>query len=211
VRVDLADEAIRLARLLVDLVPDDAECTGLLALLLATNARRGTRVDAAGDIVLLADQDRTHWDAAAVEEASELVQQALRRRHPGRYQVQAAIACLHGLAATPEQTDWPQIVELYQLLERFEPTPVVRVNRAVAEAAVHGPDAGLAFLDGIDGLEQWHLFWSTKADFLRQAGRYADAADAYRAALGCDGANDADRRFLRRRLAEVSSGARPAD
>ena len=205
-RVDLADEAIRLARVLVELMPDEAECIGLLALTLATNARRPARTDVAGEIVLLADQDRSLWDAAAIREASALVESVLRRGRPGAYQMQAAIACLHGVAATYADTDWPQIAELYRMLEVRWPTPVVRVNRAVAVAEVAGPDAGLALLDDLVGTasERWHLYWSTRADFHRRLGNRAAAADAYRRALECP-SNDSDHRFLQRRLTEVTA------
>lgn len=204
VRVDLGDEAVRLARMLRDLMGDEPEVAGLLALLLATHARRDARVDRDGDVVLMEDQDRSRWDQAMIAEAAALIEVTLPRRRPGPYQVQAAIACLHGLAPTWEATDWPQIAELYRLLERFQPTAVVRVNRAVAEAQVDGPQAGLALLDEVTGLDRWHLYWSTRADFLRRLGRLDEAAECYRQALTCD-CNDADRRFLERRLALVSS------
>jgi RNA polymerase sigma-70 factor, ECF subfamily len=203
-RVDLADEAIRLARVLVELMPDEAECVGLLALALATNARRRARTDAAGEIVLLADQDRSLWDRAAIAEAAALVDSVLRRGRPGAYQMQAAIACLHGVAPTFAETDWPQIAELYLLLENRWPTPVVRVNRAVVVAEVAGPRAGLALLEELVGgaAERWHLYWSTRADFQRRLGETAAAADSYRQALGCP-CNDSDRRFMVRRLASL--------
>jgi RNA polymerase sigma-70 factor, ECF subfamily len=203
-RLDLADEAIRLARVLVDLMPDEAECVGLLALTLATNARRSARTDSEGEIVLLADQDRSLWDAAAIAEAADLVESVLRRGRPGAYQIQAAIACLHGVAHTYADTDWPQIAELYQLLEVRWPTPVVRVNRAVAVAEVTGPRAGLELLTELVGTsaERWHLYWSTRADFQRRLGEMVAAADSYRQALDCP-CNDSDRRFLFRRLTEL--------
>ena len=204
VDVDVAAEAVRLARLVVDLLGDDPECVGLLALLLATHARAATRVDAAGDVVLLEDQDRGLWDRAAIAEAGALVDQALRRRRPGPFQIKAAIACLHGLAATWEATDWQQIAELYRLLERFEPTAVVRVNRAVAEAYAEGPAAGLELLDGLADVDEWHLYWSTRGELLRRLGRAADAAACFARALECS-SNAADRRLLERRLAEVSA------
>ena len=149
-RLDLADEAIRLSRVLVELMPDEGECVGLLALTLATNARRRARVDGDGEIVLLADQDRSLWDRDAIAEASALVESVLRRGRPGAYQIQAAIACLHGSAPTYADTDLQQIAELYALLEKRWPTPVVRVNRAVAVAEVDGPRAGLDLLAEID-------------------------------------------------------------
>lgn len=204
VGVDAVAEAVRLARLLAGLVPDEPEVTGLLALLLATAARAPARADEAGDVILLADQDRGRWDTAAIAEAACLVEQALRRRRPGPYQVKAAIACLHGSAPTWEATDWPQIAELYERLEDLEPTPVVRVNRAVAVAEEAGAEAGLRLLDGAGGVDGWHLAWATRADFLRRLDRRPEAAAAYQRALDLAG-NAADRRFLERRLAEVST------
>ena len=203
-RPDLADEAIRLARVLVELMPDEAECVGLLALTLATNARRRARTDPRGELVLLADQDRSLWDAAAVAEASALVDSVLRRGRPGAYQMQAAIACLHSTAATYTETDWAQIAELFGLLEIRWPTPVVRVNRAVAVAEVAGPSAGLALLADLVGTptERWHLYWSARADFHRRLGQTVEAADSYRRALECP-CNDSDRRFMQGRLAEL--------
>ncbi len=206
-RLDLADEAIRLARVLVELMPDEGECVGLLALTLATNARRRARTDSDGEIVLLADQDRSLWDVEAIAEASALVESVLRRGRPGAYQMQAAIACLHGAAQTYADTDWPQIAELYRMLEVRWPTPVVRVNRAVAVAEVTGPRAGLALLAELVGTtaERWHLYWSTRADFQRRLGELTAAADSYRQALGCP-CNDSDHRFLQRRIAELTGG-----
>ncbi|MEP7113619.1 MAG: DUF6596 domain-containing protein, partial [Ilumatobacteraceae bacterium] len=205
-RLDLADEAIRLARVLVELMPDEAECVGLLALTLSTNARRLARTDSEGEIVLLADQDRSVWDAAAIAEASALVESVLRRGRPGAYQMQAAIACLHGIAPSYAETDWPQIAELYAMLEVRWPTPVVRVNRAVAVAEVAGPHAGLGLLDELVGTstERWHLYWSTRADFQRRLGNTSAAAESYRQALQCP-CNDSDRRFMQRRLAELTA------
>jgi RNA polymerase sigma-70 factor (ECF subfamily) len=190
-------------------MPDEPECAGLLALVLATDARRAARLDAHGALVLLADQDRSRWDRAAIAEAEALVEASLRRRRPGPYQVQAAIAVLHGLAPTFAATDWPQIAELYRLLEAYQPTAVVRVNRAVAEAEAAGPDAGLAVLDDMAGeqramVESWHLYWATRADLHRRRGERAEAAACYRRALACP-ANDTDRRFLRGRLHEVEA------
>lgn len=204
IRVDLADEAIRLGRLLVDLMPDEPECQGLLALMLATHARRNARLDDAGDVVLLADQDRARWDHAAIAEAAAVVEGALRRRQVGAYQVQAAVACLHGLAASDETTDWPQIAELYGILERLQPTAVVRVNRAAAVAKAVGPGAGLAVLDSVDGVDGWHLFHAARADLLRRLDRRDEALVAYRHALDCD-PNPADRRFLTARIEDLGS------
>jgi RNA polymerase sigma-70 factor, ECF subfamily len=210
-RFDLADEAIRLARVLVELMPDEAECVGLLALTLATNARRRARTDSDGEIVLLADQDRSLWDAEAIAEASALVESVLRRGRPGAYQMQAAIACLHGIAPSYAETDWPQIAELFAMLEVRWPTPVVRVNRAVAVAEVAGPRAGLDLLAELVGTstERWHLYWSTRADFQRRLGDTAAASDSYRQALGCP-CNDSDRRFMQRRLADLDVAWRDA-
>jgi RNA polymerase sigma-70 factor (ECF subfamily) len=208
VRVDLCDEAVRLARVLRDLLPDEPEVAGLLALLLLTDARRATRVDGAGDLVLLADQDRARWDHAAIGEGAALVAEALRRSagSPGPYELQAAIAACHATSPTSEATDWEEIAELYRLLEARSPSPVVALNRAVAVAERDGPAAGLALVDAIDGLERFHLWHAARADLCRRLGRHTDAAAAYRAALGCE-PSAAERRFLDRRLAEVS--ARP--
>lgn len=202
-RVDLATEAIRLCRMLAELMPDEPEVHGLLALMLATHARRHARLAPDGSIVLLADQDRSVWDRAMIQEAAVLVEGSLRRRAAGEYRIQAAIACLHGLASTFEETDFEQIAELYRLLESVKPTPVVRVNRAVAEAQVAGPQRGLELLEGVSGLDTWHLFWSTRADFLRRLDRTDAAADAYRRALECQ-MNQSDRAFLEDRLASLN-------
>jgi RNA polymerase sigma-70 factor, ECF subfamily len=202
-RIDLAEEGIRLGRLATTLLPDEAECVGLTALMIATHARAATRFDAGGDIVLLAEQDRSRWDRQAIAEAAAMVETILRRGRSGPYQIQAAIACLHGLAPSAAATDWRQIAELYRLLEIRMPTPIVRVNRAVAVAELSGAAAGLALLDELSGssIEQWHLYWSARGDFLRRMGVLDRAAVAYRRALGCP-CNDSDRRFLERRLAE---------
>lgn len=200
VRTDLAEEAIRLARLLVELMPDVPECQGLLALLLATHARRASRLDDAGELVLLADQDRTAWDHAAIAEADALVRTALGRRTPGPYQVQAAIACCHGTAATAGATDWPQIAELYGVLETLRPDPVVRLNRAVAVAEASGAAAGLAVVDGIEGLDRWHRYHAVRGELLHRLGRAAEAEVAFRAALAGD-PSPAEARHLEGRLA----------
>ncbi|MGH9892752.1 MAG: RNA polymerase sigma factor, partial [bacterium] len=160
-RFDLADEAVRLGRMLAALMPDEPEVKGLLALMLATNARRLARLDPSGDLVLLADQDRSLWDLKAIGEASLLIERTLRRRRPGPYQIQGAIACLHGQARSDAETDWRQIADLYRLLESFNDGPVIRVNRAIAESKVFGPEAGLDLLEDIAGVEGWHLYWST--------------------------------------------------
>jgi RNA polymerase sigma-70 factor, ECF subfamily len=205
-RVDLADEGIRLSRLMAELMPDEPECVGLVALLLATNARSRGRVDVDGELVLMADQDRSLWDHDAIGEAAALVESSLTRHRPGPYQIQAAIATLHGLAPTYTATDWSQIAELYRLLEHRVPTPVVRVNRAVAEAEVHGASVGLAMLDDLlrDDVDadvtRWHLYWATRADFLRRLDRISESIEAYDAALNCS-PNESDRRFLQKRRA----------
>lgn len=203
--VDLAREAIRLARLLVELLPREPECVGLLALLLSAHARSHGRVDELGQPRLLADADRTRWDQGAITEAVTLTGQALRAGAPGPYQLQAAISCLHSVAPSVEATDWPQIVELYDLLLARLPTLAVRVNRAVAVAQVDGPAAGLALLNALReerGAQTWHLFHAVRADLLRRLGEKAQAAEAYRQALACE-PNAVDRRFLEARLGEV--------
>lgn len=204
-RVDLSREAIRLARLLVELLPREPECVGLLALLLSAHARSHGRVDEMGQLRLLADADRTLWDREAIAEAVRLTGQALRAGCPGPYQLQAAISCLHSVAPSVEATDWPQIVTLYDLLLQQVPTLAVRVNRAVAVAEVQGPRAGLVLLDALadePGARRWHLFHAVRADLLRRTGQAERAASAYREALACQ-PNGVDRRFLEARLAEV--------
>jgi RNA polymerase sigma-70 factor (ECF subfamily) len=192
--------------LLRDLLPDEGEVAGLLALLLLTDARRATRVDRDGELVLLADQDRGRWDRTAISEGADLVVEALRRSagSPGPYQLQAAIAACHATSPTYEATDWVEIAELYRLLEERAPSPVVSLNRAVAVAERDGPEAGLALVDAIDGLEHFHLWHAARADLLRRLGRGTESAAAYRAALDCE-SSAAERRFLDRRLAEVSA------
>ena len=208
-RIDLATDALRLARLAATEFPDEPEVLGLLALILATHARRATRLDAHGTVVLLADQDRSRWDHNAIAEAARIVESTLRRRRIGPLQLQAAIAVLHGSATTFAQTDWPQIAELYGFLEHVQPTPVVRVNRAAAVSFAHGPQAALALLDAIADSERlevdrWHLYWSTRADFFRQLNQPEQAVRNYRRALACP-LNDSDRQFLHMRLQELTS------
>src|SRR5688572_12906185 len=197
VRADLCAEAIRLGRLLVALMPDEPEVTGLLALMLLTEARREARTGADGGLVLLADQDRSRWDRALIEEGQELVRRCLRRNQPGPYQIQAAINAVHSDAASVSATDWDQIVALYDQLMVVAPSPVVALHRAVAVAEVSGPAAALALVDGLD-LARHHLFHSVRADLLRRLGRSAEAAVAYDAAIALTG-NEAERAFLRRR------------
>ncbi|MEV6502986.1 RNA polymerase sigma factor [Streptomyces prunicolor] len=207
VRTNLCAEAIRLARVLARLMPDEPEVLGLLALLLLHDARRGTRVDAAGELVTLEDQDRTAWDRAEVDEGADLLETALRRGRPGPYQIQAAIAACHTTAPTAEDTDWADIAGLYGELERFVPSAVVRLNRAVAVGMAQHPDAGLelvAELERSGELADYHLLPATRADLLRRSGRTAEAAAAYEWALELV-ENAAERRFLERRLAECRS------
>ncbi|WP_369187946.1 RNA polymerase sigma factor [Streptomyces sp. R08] len=207
VRTNLCAEAIRLARVLAHLMPDEPEVLGLLALLLLHDARRGTRVDAAGELVTLEEQDRTAWDRAEVDEGADLLETALRRGRPGPYQIQAAIAACHTTALTAEETDWADIAALYGELERFVPSAVVRLNRAVAVGMAQHPDAGLELVAGLErsgDLADYHLLPATRADLLRRSGRTAEAALAYEHALELV-ENAAERRFLERRLAECRS------
>ncbi|MEU8845401.1 RNA polymerase sigma factor [Streptomyces sp. NPDC048564] len=208
VRTNLCAEAIRLARVLARLMPDEPEVLGLLALLLLHDARRHTRVDAAGDLVTLEDQDRTAWDRAAADEGAALLETALRRGRPGPYQIQAAIAACHTTAPSAEDTDWADIAALYGELARLVPSAVVRLNRAVAVGMADGTDAGLALVAELEAegdLAGYHLLPATRADLLRRSGRTDEAAQAYRSALELV-ENDAERRFLERRLAECRSG-----
>ncbi|GAB3155344.1 RNA polymerase sigma factor [Microbispora hainanensis] len=205
VRHDLADEAIRLARVLVRLMPDEPEAAGLLALMLLHHARRAARLDEAGDLVVLEDQDRGRWDDGQIAEGVALLDGTLRRGRPGPYQVQAAIAACHATAARPEDTDWAQIAVLYERLARLVPSPVVELNRAVAVGMAYGPAAGLALVDALretGALAGYHLLPAARADLLRRLGRTAEAADAYREAAGL-ATTDAERRYLARRLAAL--------
>ncbi|MFF4357071.1 RNA polymerase sigma factor [Streptomyces sp. NPDC001604] len=207
VRTDLCAEAIRLARVLARLMPDEPETLGLLALMLLHDARRHTRVDAAGELVTLEDQDRSAWDRAEIDEGATLLETALRRGSPGPYQIQAAIAACHTTAATAEDTDWADIAGLYGELARFVPSAVVRLNRAVAVGMSEGPDAGLALVTELEhegDLAGYHLLPATRADLLRRSGRTAEAAEAYERALELV-ENDAERRFLEKRLTECRS------
>jgi RNA polymerase sigma-70 factor (ECF subfamily) len=197
-RDDVASRAVHLARLLVALMPDEAEARGLLALLLANHARRATRTGADGAVLLLADQDRTAWDQQAIAEADALVVSALRGGTPGKFALQAAIATLHASAPTYADTDWQQIVECYDLLLAVWPSPVVALNRAVAVSKVAGPAAGLAELAALD-IPGYHYLPAVRADLLRQLGRDTEAATAYEQAIMLAG-NDAERAFLTSRL-----------
>jgi len=206
VRQELCAEAIRLARVLVTLMPDEPEALGLLALMLLHDARRDARKAEDGSLVLLEDQERGRWDRARIAEGAALVDRALRMGRPGAYQLQAAIAALHDEAATPSDTDWPQIVALYAALASLEPSPIVELNRAVAIAMAEGPAAGLDRIDALaatGSLSEYPYLHSSRADLLRRLGRRDDAAAAYRRALELT-ENAAERRFLTGRLAEVT-------
>ena len=217
VRRELTAEAIRLTRIVASLLPEEPEAIGLLALMLLHDARRDTRVDDAGDLVLLEDQDRSRWDTARISEGRELVARALAARRVGPYQIQAAIAALHDEAPSWSETDWQQIVELYRALLAVERSPVVELNLAVAVAMAEGPAVGLAMIDGLtaDGvLEEYPYLHAARADLLRRLGRRSEAATAYRRAADLT-TNHAERAFLERRWGEVEAtggllGERPS-
>jgi RNA polymerase sigma factor (sigma-70 family) len=196
---NLRTEAIRLARLVAALMPDEPEALGLVALLLLHDSRAAARHTPAGDLVLLEDQDRTRWDAAEIDEALRLLDRALRHGAVGAYQLQAMIAALHAGAPCADETDWARIAVLYAELLSVAPSPVVALNHAVAVAMHEGPGAGLALIDGIDGLERYHLLHAARADLLRRLDRRAEAAAAYRQAHEL-ATTPADRRFLAGRL-----------
>jgi len=205
VRGELCDAAIRLARGLSALLPDEPEVTGLLALLLLTDARRAARTGPGGELVLLADQDRSKWDAAMVADGERLLTGALRAGRPGPYQLHAAIAACHSTSPDAEGTDWRQIAALYGELIRYEPTPVVEANRAIAVAMAEGPAAGLVILDAVGHhpqLRRWPQLHVARADLLARLGRTEEAAAAYRAALELD-PTAAERDFITRRLAAL--------
>jgi RNA polymerase sigma-70 factor, ECF subfamily len=204
-RTDLCGEAIRLARILATLMPDEPEVLGLLALLLLAESRRRARTGPGGELVLLAEQDRSHWNADLITQGQDLVRACLRRNRPGPYQIQAAINAVHADAATAADTDWRQILSLYDLLMAVAPTTVVALNRAVAVAEVDGPGPALALVDALD-LDRYYLFHATRADLLRRLGRQAQAAEAYDAALALTD-NAAERAFLRRRREDVTDPA----
>ena len=197
VRADLSDEAIRLGRVLVELMPDEPEAVGLLALMLLTDARRPARTGADGTLIRLADQDRTLWDRALIEEGHDLVRSCLRRNQPGPFQIQAAVAAVHADAPTAADTDWSQIVALYDLLYAHMPNAVVAMNRAIAIGERDGPAAGLTALDAIDtaALDDYQPYHATRADLLARAGRTAEAVAAYDRAIELT-ANPTERRFL---------------
>jgi RNA polymerase sigma-70 factor (ECF subfamily) len=203
-RTDLSAEAVRLARVLAELMPDEPEVHGLLALLLLIEARRAARTRDDGSLVVLADQDRSRWDRPMIAEGHALVAACIRRNHPGPYQLQAAINAVHDDAPTAGDTDWSQILTLYDQLLAHTPTPVVALNRAVALAEVDGPAAGLAALDALD-IGGYHLLHSCRAELLRRLGRTSEALAEYDVALTLV-ANVSERRFLEDRRASLSNG-----
>jgi RNA polymerase sigma-70 factor, ECF subfamily len=200
-RTDLSDEAIRLGRMLAELMPDEPEVQGLLALMLLTEARRPARTGPGGELVRLPDQDRSLWRHDLVEEGQQIVRECLRRNQPGPYQVQAAIAAVHSDAADAADTDWSQILALYDLLLAMTPTSVVALNRAVALAEVAGPAEALAVVDTLD-LSEYHLFHVTRADLLERIGRFDEARQAYENALALTD-NSAERALLQDRIAHL--------
>jgi RNA polymerase sigma-70 factor, ECF subfamily len=203
VREDLCAEAIRLGRLLAELMPDEPEVTGLLALMLLIESRRATRTTPDGDLVRLADQDRVLWEQDLIEEGQALVRRCLQLGRPGPYQIQAAINAVHSDAPTAAATDWSQIVQLYDQLIAVAPSPVVALNRAVAVAEVEGPEAALVLVDSL-ALDGYHLFHAIRADMLRRLGRVAEAARAYDAAIALT-ENAAERDFLERNRSELGT------
>ncbi|GAB3908625.1 hypothetical protein GCM10029964_108690 [Kibdelosporangium lantanae] len=203
VRENLTEEAVHLGRVLVQLMPDEPEAVGLLALMLMHHSRRAARIGGDGAMVTLEEQDRSKWDGALIGEGVELLEGALRRGQAGPYQIQAAIAACHVTAVRAEDTDWRQIAALYGQLVRHVPSPVVRLNQAVAVGMAYGPAAGLHLVHQLDGLAEYHLLPATRADLLRRMSRFEEAAGAYRAALEM-ATSESDRKYLRRRLAEVS-------
>src|SRR5579864_3951931 len=213
VRTDLCAEAIRMGRLVKSLMGSQPprEVTALIALMLLHDARRSARIDEAGDLVILEDQDRSRWDHGQIVEALPLVDEAFRGE-PGPYAVQAAIAAQHCRAASTKDTDWAQIVRLYDLLERLQPSPVISLNRAVAVAMAEGPRPALALVDSLaeaGDLDNYHLLHACRADLLRRIGSLAEAAQSYRRALTL-ATNESERRFLERRLAEMETSAAPS-
>jgi RNA polymerase sigma-70 factor (ECF subfamily) len=209
IRCDLCGEAIRLGRLLTALMPQEPEAIGLLALMLLHDARRGARLSVDGLPVLLDLQDRSYWHQAAIEEGCGLVERALLMRRPGPYQVQAAIAALHAQAATPEQTDWPQIAALYSVLATYSPSPVIELNRAAAVAMAYGAKFGLALIDRpavADALDEYRWLHTTRGELLRRIARWGEAAQAYQRALDLS-YNTAERAFVAQQLADIRAAA----
>jgi RNA polymerase sigma-70 factor (ECF subfamily) len=178
IRNDVADEAVRLAQLLASLMPDEPEVIGLLALLLLTESRRRARTGSSGELIRLADQDRTLWDQSLIQEGQELVRACLRRNQPGPYQIQGAIAAVHSVARTAPETDWRQIVVLYDQLLGFTSSPIVKLNRAIALAETGAVAAALSAIERLD-LDDYHLFHATRGDFMERLGRFDEAAEAY--------------------------------
>jgi RNA polymerase sigma-70 factor, ECF subfamily len=207
IRADLCAEAIRLGRLLAELMPDDPEVSGLLALMLLTEARRGARTSAHGALVRLADQDRSRWDRELIGEAQGIVRRCLRRGQPGPYQIQAAISAVHSDAPTARATDWAQVVQLYDQLLAHDPSPVVALHRAVAVAETDGPQAALAIVDSLD-LDAYYLLHAIRADLLHRLGRDQEAAVAYQSAIERT-ANAVEQDHLRRSLRALRAPARP--
>jgi RNA polymerase sigma-70 factor (ECF subfamily) len=206
IRGDLCEEAIWMTRVVDRLLPGQAEVLGLLSLMLLQHSRRATRIDPDGDLVLLDDQDRSRWDHDMIDEGLGVLDRAVDLRSPGTYQLQAAIAAIHARAPRPDDTDWPEIASLYTALATRNPSPVVRLNRAVAIAMADGPGAGLSLVDELAGeLDSYHLYHATRADLLRRLGREADAERAYRRALE-SATNPVERRFLERRLRSMGIG-----
>ncbi|MFL5825206.1 MAG: RNA polymerase sigma factor [Thermoleophilaceae bacterium] len=203
IRPQLSGEAIRLGKLLAALMPDEPEVLGLVALMLLHDSRRDTRVSEDGELVLMEDQDRARWDSASIDEGTRLLGRALEQNRLGPYQLQAAIAAVHAEARSPEETDWPRITRLYERLMQIAPTPAAAMNRAVAVAMASGPEHGLLLLDEVQGLERHYMLHAARADLLRRANRPGEAAAEYRLALEL-AANERERVFLQRRLAEVA-------
>ena len=203
VRQNLTEEAVHLGRVLVQLMPDEPEAVGLLALMLMHHARREARIGTDGAMVTLEEQDRARWDGTLITEGVDLLDGALRRGQAGPYQIQAAIAACHVTAVRPEDTDWPQIAALYGQLVRHVPSPVVRLNQAVAVGMAYGPAVGLHLVDQLTGLAGYHLLPATRADLLRRMSRFEEAAAEYRTALEM-ATSESDRKYLHRRLTEVS-------
>ena len=201
-RSDLCAEALRLGKLLATLMPEQSEARGLVALMLFHDSRRHARTGAEGQLIPLAEQDRARWDQDEIEEGVRVLNRALRLRRPGRYQLEAAIAGLHAAASSAAGADWPQIAALYGELLRFVPSPIVALNRAVAVAEAGSAEEGLAVVDEIEGLENYHLMHAARADFLRRLGRHQEARNAYRRALELT-RNPVEQDFLRQRLGEL--------
>ncbi|HEX3326605.1 MAG TPA: RNA polymerase sigma factor [Actinomycetota bacterium] len=208
-RADLCAEAIGLGRMLVEMLPDEAEAGGLLALMLLQDSRRAARVDEAGELVLLSDQDRTKWDRGQIEEGLSALTRALAHGRPGPYQIQAAIAAVHAEARTPEETDWREILALYDRLVAVDPSPVIQLNRAVAVSMASGPASGLRLIDDLGAtgnMDRYYLWHSARASLLHRLGHHADAVEAYRRALAL-ATNPVDQRFLEREIARSEASS----